>query len=376
MATPAAAKAKITDILMVGSGQYATILADEFSRRRLTVHMVETHEMHVFRCVAPKVYSVDGKRFSARKVVISVGPQCSIPNIEGLERVTYTNRALELIESKKRSGDVLVVASDHTDLEDAEELVKAGFNVTVVSGEIRPLPEFDSTVSDYAKRTLKLQKIKFLENTTALSVTQTNKGIYVICEQEGTPKRLRTDYLVVRPQPLEYLDFGFGNENLAPLSKGITHADVSHVRFGHVTYVNPKAYLNLDDLARIARSVTSRFPVRLRRHVDVHTAMLSGDDYVTVGPSESALIHIRSAYSKSLAVIKDPATGRQAGFVKLLALYTGKLVGVSIVYEGANELTPLFVEAIRAHKKARSVLSQLALGNPLAEAYLEALEQL
>ena len=370
-------KAKVVDVLVVGSGSYVQIIAGILASTKKTVHVVDDDNLPLVRCLKPGMYSVAGQCYQARHVVVECHPSLSIPPIRGLGKTPHYSSTSQLAAAGKKGGSVIIIAQSNDVFVGAFGLVAGGFSVEIVSADQRPLQQFDVSVSDYMKRTLKLAKIKWLDSAAAMSVINTPKGIYVVTDQGGAPKRLKADYLVVQPVADETVDPGFRNTDIAALQAGIVHAHVAYQKFRKVSYINPDVYLTLDDLSMIARRIDSKLPRRTAtRHVPVHALSVAGIDYVTVGVAESALVSTHTAYNKAFVVIKDQETGKQSGFIKLLTHYTGKLVGISCVHAGAASFVPLWVEALKNRQKATSLLPLLTPSNPVSEAYLGALSEL
>ncbi len=370
-------KSKIIDVLIIGNGPYAVVMADILTAADKAVHIVPDAVVHSVRCIKPGVYTTEGRRYSTKATVIIMHPRLRTPAIAGLEKTPYLTDPLELVKTAKQPGSVMISMIDNTALSGALELSEKGFTVDVVSADTRPLAQFDPSVSDYMKHVLKLRKVKFSESTTPLSAIKTGRGTYLVTVQDGAPKRFKAEYLVVQPHGDEVIDIGLQNAGIKSIASGIFHQDVLNRRYGQITYINPQAYVTLSDLQYIAKQVLSKLLIiKKLKYVPVHLFAYGDVDFISVGVNEAALLSAHAAYNKAFVVIKDPLTGKQSGFIKLLAHYTGKLIGVSCVHKGANEFVPLWVDAIKHRDTAQSVLPLLVPGAPIAEAYLEALGEL
>jgi pyruvate/2-oxoglutarate dehydrogenase complex dihydrolipoamide dehydrogenase (E3) component len=83
------------------------------------------------RFVAPDTLAVDGRRLTARRIVIAAGSMAAVPSIPGLDKVHYlTNTAI--FDLEQRPDHLLIVGGGPIGLELADAFAGLGSRVTVV----------------------------------------------------------------------------------------------------------------------------------------------------------------------------------------------------------------------------------------------------
>ena len=83
------------------------------------------------RFVAPDALMVDGRRLTARRIVIAAGSTAAVPPIPGLDKVRYLTNTT-IFELKQRPDHLLIVGGGPIGLELADAFAGLGSRVTIV----------------------------------------------------------------------------------------------------------------------------------------------------------------------------------------------------------------------------------------------------
>ena len=83
------------------------------------------------RFVAPDTLLVDGRRITARRIVIAAGSSAAVPPIPGLERITFQTNAT-IFDLAERPEHLLILGGGPIGLEMADAFAGLGSRVTVV----------------------------------------------------------------------------------------------------------------------------------------------------------------------------------------------------------------------------------------------------
>lgn len=135
--------------------------------------------------VSPKIVEVNGQQYQAKKVVIATGSSPMIPPIPGLEDVPYlTNENFFQQESLPKS--IVILGAGSIGMELSQSMVRLGVDVQVVEMMpevmVREEPEFSAIL----RQRLEEEGVKFALNQKAVKVEQTETGIRLTTEINGS----------------------------------------------------------------------------------------------------------------------------------------------------------------------------------------------
>jgi len=122
---------------------------------------------------------VNGKEIKAKKILIATGARAKIPEINGIEKVSYlTNEnALSL---KKLPKSMVIIGGRALGLEFAEVFSHFGVKVTLLQRSDRILPNWEPEVSYYLEQYLRDEGINIITNVKIDKVLESN-GIVKVC---------------------------------------------------------------------------------------------------------------------------------------------------------------------------------------------------
>ena len=164
------------------------------------------------RLVSPWEVEVDGRRITARNIVIATGARPLVPALPGLEQVGYlTSETLwELRELPRR---LVVLGGGPIGVELAQCFARFGSEVTVVEMAPRLLPREDEDAAGLLESCLRAEGLRVAASHRAVRIESRDGEPRLVCEHEGAETALPFDQLLValgrRPNTR-----GFGLEEL------------------------------------------------------------------------------------------------------------------------------------------------------------------
>jgi len=126
---------------------------------------------------------VDGKRFTARHIVISPGTKPTIPDIKGAEHGISSDGFFALTECPKK---VAIVGSGYIAVEVAGVLQALGSNVTMYLRKQHVLREFDAMLRETLLEQMLDQGIEVLARTQITQIIKEEDGTLTICDDQGS----------------------------------------------------------------------------------------------------------------------------------------------------------------------------------------------
>jgi pyruvate/2-oxoglutarate dehydrogenase complex dihydrolipoamide dehydrogenase (E3) component/uncharacterized membrane protein YdjX (TVP38/TMEM64 family) len=164
------------------------------------------------RLVSPWEVEVDGRRISARNIVIATGARPLVPTLPGLDTVDYltSDNVWALRELPQR---LVVLGGGPIGAELAQCFARFGSAVTIVEMAPRLLPREDEDAAQVLATALQAEGLKLATGHRAVRVESSDGAHRLVCEQEGREVELPFDRLLIalgrRPNTE-----GFGLEEL------------------------------------------------------------------------------------------------------------------------------------------------------------------
>lgn len=196
---------------------------DFAEHRRSAVHSMAEREGVEFihgtaRFVDDRVVEVDGRRIESDFVVIATGSKVNIPDLPGLDSVSYLTSA-DVLDQTRFSDTGIVMGFGTVGLEMVPYLSEAGgMDLTVIEHDDAPLDEADPV---FGERILRLYReeygIEVLTRTYEKEVESVEDGVRLHVERDGERVSVSADELFLftgRRPNLEGL--GLDNTSLKP----------------------------------------------------------------------------------------------------------------------------------------------------------------
>ena len=322
------------------------------------------------RFVGRDALAVDGRRLTARRIVIAAGGRAAVPSIPGLDGVPFlTNETLW--ELPDRPEHLLILGGGPIGLEMADAFAGLGSRVTVVEATTIANREDPELVSGL-RGALTGRGVTLLE------------GIAVAAVEPGPPlvladgQRIGGSHLLVavgRRPHLETLDLPAGRVEASPqgvvTDRGLRSVSNRRVfAVGDIADpvgIGPRAFTHVGSYHAgiVIRRMLFRLPARID-YAALPRVTYTRPELAQVGLSEADA----RAAGHHVAVLRWPLAdndravtdGETAGAVKLVVA-RGRVLGAGILAPGAGELIGLWGLAIAARVRV-STLAGLILPYP------------
>ncbi len=334
------------------------------------------------RFVAPDTLAVDGRRITARRIVIAAGSRPAIPDIPGLAALApLTNETL--FDPLPRPDHLLILGGGATGLEMAQAHAALGCRVTVIEAA-RIAAREDVELAAGLRAVLAAQGVSFLEDAC---VTAAEPGPALVL---ANGRRIAGTHLLVatgRRPNLE--DLGLQAGGVAATMQGIaTDAGLRSVSNRRVwaagdiadpAGIGPRhfTHVGLYHAGIVVRRAIFRVPARIDYRA-LPRVTYTDPELAQVGATEAEARHA----GRPVQVLRSPlaendraqAEGRTAGLVKLIAA-RGRLLGAGILAPHAGEMIGALGLAIARRIPLSTLAGQILPYPTLAEAAKRAAAQ-
>lgn len=285
----------------------------------------------------------------ARRIIIATGSRAFIPPIEGLKEAPYlTNETIFTVPDLPRH--LVILGGGPIGLEMAQAFVRLGSKVTVIEMG-RAMPRADAEHAAIAIKALREEGVTILEQHKAQRVSQENGSIRVHTYNDAAPMIEGSHLLVAtgRRAVLDGLDLEKGGVEFN--QKGIVVGDklrshsnprvwalgdaagmeqFTHIAGWHASVFTRRAFFKQGTKA-------SSLPVPAVTYTSPEVAQLGLTEAEAIAKHGSKVTTSAFPFHENDRAI---AEGKTLGECKLV-LYKGKLVGASIVGEGAGDILQL-----------------------------------
>lgn len=148
------------------------------------------------RLVSPWEVEVDGRRLSARSLIIATGARPLVPSIPGLAAAQYLTSDT-LWGLRELPPRLLVLGGGPIGCELAQAFVRFGSAVTVVEMEPRLLGREDADAADLVASQLQSEGVRVATGHKALRVEGHGAGGRLVCEHDGVEVAFEYDALLL-----------------------------------------------------------------------------------------------------------------------------------------------------------------------------------
>lgn len=336
------------------------------------------------KLVDPWTVEVNGRRLSARNIILATGAEPFVPPIPGLAEAGYltSDTIWQLREQPKR---LIVLGGGPIGSELTQAFARLGSQVTQIEMLPRLLVREDPEVSQLVIDRFRAEGVDVCVNTQAKAVVIENGEKVLVCESEGREERVAFDAILVAVGRVARLK-GFGLEELGvKTGRTIAINEFLQTSFPNIYAVGDVAgpFQFTHTAAHMAwfATVNSLFspllalrggPFKVDYSV-IPWATFTEPEVARVGLNETEAREKGIAYEVvrySLeALDRAIADGEAHGFVKVLTV-PGKdrILGVTIVGEHAGELLAEYVLAMKHRIGLNKILGTIHIYPTLAEA--------
>jgi pyruvate/2-oxoglutarate dehydrogenase complex dihydrolipoamide dehydrogenase (E3) component/uncharacterized membrane protein YdjX (TVP38/TMEM64 family) len=334
------------------------------------------------KIVSPWEVEVNGKRISARSIVIATGARPLVPAIPGLDTVDYltSDNIWHLRELPKR---LVVLGGGPIGCELTQSFARFGSIVTQVEMAPRLMPREDADAADEVTQKFINEGITVATAHKALRVEKNTDGSGIlICEHDGIEVRFVFDKIVLALGRKANIE-GFGLQEL-----GVTINQRGTVDANELLQTNfPNLYVCGDvtgpyQFTHVAAhqawyaSVNALLAPFWSFKVDYRVipwATFTDPEVARVGLSEDEATQKNIAYEVTRYGIDDLdraiADSADHGFVKVLTVPgKDKILGATIVGAHAGDLLAEFVLAMKCNIGLNKLLGTIHIYPTMAEA--------
>jgi pyruvate/2-oxoglutarate dehydrogenase complex dihydrolipoamide dehydrogenase (E3) component len=344
-------------------GVIATIAPND-SVKRFTGLGVTVLQQHG-RFVDAETVGAGDTLVKARRFVIATGSSAAVPPIPGLKDGPYLTNE-NVFHLTERPSHLLVLGGGPIGCELAQSFRRLGSQVTVVEG-LKALGKDDPEAATIVLASLKRDGVVFHEGAKVVRVEHGPGSVTLVLDQGGVESRVEGSHLLVaagRRAVMDGLDLEKGNVAYTP--KGIT------VDAGLRSTTNPKVYA-VGDVAGglqfthaanyhaglVVRNALFRLPVKVNNDV-VPWCTYTSPELAQAGVTEAVA---RERHGDSIRVLKWPfhendraiAERADEGFVKVVTDKRGRVLGGTVVGEGAGDIANMLSLAISKGLDAKAL---------------------
>ncbi|MBE9539360.1 MAG: FAD-dependent oxidoreductase [Proteobacteria bacterium] len=330
--------------------------------------------------ISPWEVEVDGKRISARNIVIASGARARVPDIPGLEDLGYLTSDT-LWDIREAPGRLLIIGAGPIGCELAQAFSRLGTKVTLVSHAKRILPREDSEVSATVLAAFEREGIDCHCQYEAKRFETVGQEQHCVFETPAGQRELVFDRVLLsvgRTANTEGL--GLDVLGIATNSNGTIEVD-DHLRTAVPTIyacgdiVGPYMFTHMAGHQAWYAAVNALFGRFRKFKVDysvVPWATFTDPEVARVGLNETEALEKGIAFEVSRYDIDDLdraiADGEAHGFIKVLtAPGSDRILGATIVAYHAAELITEYVMAMKHGIGLNKILATIHIYPTLSE---------
>jgi len=309
------------------------------------------------RFTGPDALEVDGRRLTARRIVIAAGSRARIPDIPGLADIPYLTHA-NLFDLAERPAHLLIVGGGPIGVEMAQAHAGLGCRVTVVqSGQL--VPKEDPELVEGLRRVLLAQGIELVERAGIAAVEPGPTLVLADGRRFGG-----THLLVATGRQPNFEGLGLEAAGIRPTRFGIpTDAGLRSLTNRRVFAVGdiadpngigPRYFTHVGSYHAgiVIRRAVFRLPARVD-YAALPRVTYTDPELAQTGLTEAearAAGHRVTVLRSSLAENdRAIAEGRTSGMVKLVVSRRGRVLGAGILAPHAGEMIGTWSLAIARH---------------------------
>ena len=302
------------------------------------------------------IVSVEGRSLSARRFLVCTGASPVVPGIRGLEAVDY--HTYETVwDMEEVPGSLAVIGGGAVGCELAQAFARLGSQVTLIEAADRILPQEDPEVSEVISRRFESEGMTVMVGAEAQAVSASAGEVAGTCIELAGGTSIEADALLVavgrRPNAgelaLEAAGVSWGPQGIQT-DRHLRTANKRVYAAGDVTggpqfthYAGWQAFMAVRNAFLPGNTVAVREQVPRAVFTDpesAHTGLTEAEARATHG---TKVLVSRWPMSEVDRALTD---GEADGFLKVVHLAKGRVLGATIVAPNAGELIQEWTLAI------------------------------
>ncbi|MEP7096381.1 MAG: FAD-dependent oxidoreductase [Dokdonella sp.] len=333
------------------------------------------------RIVSPWEVDVDGRRVSARSLLLATGARPLVPPIPGLDSASYLTSDT-VWRLRERPSRLLVLGGGPIGCELAQAFARLGCKVTQVEMAPRILTREDADAADIVTRQLQAEGVHVATEHQALRVEGDSAGGRLVCEHGGAEVVFEYDALLLALGRQPNVE-GFGLEDLGVRlneRKAIEADSMLRTNFPNILVcgdaVGPYQFTHVASFQAWYATLNGLLAPWWSFKVDYRVipwATFTEPEVARVGLSEDEArdqqIEVEVSRYNFDQLDRAIADGVDSGFVKVLtAPGKDRILGATIVGAHAGDLLAEFVLAMKHGIGLNKLLGTIHIYPTLAEA--------
>ena len=312
---------------------------------------------------------VDGKQFSASKIIITTGARPALPSIQGINDVPYltSTTALELQELPK---SLLIIGAGFIGVEIAQLFARAGAKVTVVSRS-GLLPQAEPEISEALTRYFMDEGINVVSGIAYERIEADSGTIRLHVMNNGKPTTITTEKVLIatgRTANTESLNLGFAGIESAKNNSVKVDPQMRSTRdgvyaAGDVTDQDQFVYMAAYGAKIAAKNALNGNSLSYDNSI-MPSVVFSDPQVASVGLTEAEArsqgINVKTSVLTLDNVPRAIAARDTRGLIKLIAeSKTGKLLGAHILAPEGSDSIQTAAMAIKAGMTYQDMASMI-----------------
>jgi len=307
------------------------------------------------------------KTITGKKIVIATGSKARIPELPGLNEVSYlTNKTI--FDLEKLPSHLMIIGGGPIGLELGQGFRHLGSRVTIIDRNEHLFPKDDPEVWDVMKKVLQDDGVELLLQSKVNAVSQKDKEITIEIKTSKGIEFISGDALLVSSGRIPDTEgLGLANIGIKTDKRGYIITDRSMrtstkniFAAGDVT--GPFQFTHMAGYQ--GGKVVPNALMNLRQKANYNIV-----PWTTYTKPEVAHVGYTEPWAKKLGIFKESIISQlnendraksqndRAGFLKLILGKKGKIIGATLVSEKAGEMIPLATMAITKGMKASAFAS-------------------
>ncbi len=333
------------------------------------------------RLISPWEVSVNGKRISARSIVIATGGRPFIPPIPGLDKIKYYTSDT-IWDIRQRPGKMVVLGGGPIGCELAQAFNRLGINITQVQLPDTLMPREDTEISQMVADKFRAEGIQVLTGHRATRVVADGSDQALVCTAGGDEVSIPFDALLVAVgRTANVTGFGLEEMGVQVSPRGTIAADgFLRTNFPNIfcsgDVTGPYQFTHTAAHQSWYAAVNALFGRFKKFRVDYRVipwSTFTDPEVARVGLNEKEALEKNIAYEVTRYGIDDLdraiADSEDHGLVKVLTPPgSDKILGVTIVGPHASDIIAEYVLAMKHGLGLNKILGTIHIYPTLAEA--------
>ena len=308
------------------------------------------------------VETENGKIITAKYFVIATGSSPRMANISGMDKTKIlTNETI--FDLTEKPDHLVVIGGGPIGVEMAQAHATLGCDVTLIEmGNIMPRDDRDAV--EVIRKSLIRKGVNIYEKTDIQSILHIDEGHKIILANQ---KEIECSHILMATGRVPTIDnLGLENAGILTNAAGIVVNKKLQTNYRHIYAIGdvnggPQfTHVAGYQAGIVIRNICFKIPAKVN-YAALPWVTYTSPELAQVGLTESAAkdrhgaSNIRSIKQNIAKNDRAIAEKRHIGFIKIIGLKNGKILGATIVGQSAGEMIPLWALAIQKNMKFKDV---------------------